>query len=503
MQLESLHLDEHAIVLGSKQPLPSHPNEMDTRSKVRATTVQHATTLDIRLQMVRFLGLRLTVSSLIAGFVALAAIVTMTFWLNLRTQAVFEQVAAARALNSEAANLRSALQAAESSQRGFLYTQNEIYLAPYDVAKTQARKQLKLLQSGLSEYPGLLAARDKLSVVVEKKIAEIDGTILLQQQGKKSEALGIVQTNQGKALMDEANIYLNGIVRAADKRVLDNVAEQRRNAAQLQLVSFLSALAILAVVGIVANLVLNYTRNLRAAQDEVVSLNAGLEDRVRQRTDDLANANEQLRNARDRAEALLIEVNHRVANSLTMVSTLVRLQAKSVTDKAAKDALDETRDRINAVALVHRKLYASGDSRFVQLDDYLAGLISDVQSSVHNQQLGISIRSSIAQIKMPIDLSINLGVILNEWVSNAVKYAYPIAKGEIRVELKIVDQDRAQLIVADDGAGIDNGQKALGTGFGTKIVSAMATNLTADMEYKSGNPGTIAVLTFPLKKFET
>jgi two-component sensor histidine kinase/CHASE3 domain sensor protein len=448
--------------------------------------------------MARFLALRLTVSSLIAGFIALAAIVAMTFWLNVRTQAVFEEVAAARALNSEAVALRSALQTAESSQRGFLYTQNEIYLAPFDVAKTQARNQLQLLQSGLSDYPGLLAARDKLSEVVEKKIAEMDSSILLQQRGKKNEALDLVLTNQGKALMDEANVYLSGIVRAADKRVLDSVAEQQANASQLQLVSILSALAILAVVGIVTNLVLNYTRGLKAAQQEVVSLNSSLEGRVRQRTDDLANANEQLRNARDRAEVLLTEVNHRVANSLTMVSTLVRMQAKSATDKAAKEALEEVRDRINAVALVHRKLYATGDARFVLLDEYLAGLISDVQSSVHNRQTGISIKSNIAQIKMPIDQSINLGVILNEWVSNAAKYAYPTANGEIRIELKIVEHDRAQLSVSDDGVGFADGQKALGTGFGTKIVSAMATSLAATMEYIPGHPGTIAVLTFPL-----
>jgi two-component sensor histidine kinase/CHASE3 domain sensor protein len=458
--------------------------------------------LDIRPAMVRFLALRLTISSLVTGFVALAAIVTMTFWLNVRTQAVFEQIVAARAVNSEAVSLRSALQAAESSQRGFLYTQNEIYLAPFDVAKSQARKQLQLLQSGLSEYPGLLAARDKLSEVVEKKIAEMDSSILLQQQGKKDEALGFVQTNQGKALMDEANVYLSGIVRAADKRVLDNVAEQRKNAAELQLVSILSALAILAVVGIVGNLVMNYTRNLKAAQQEVISLNTGLEDRVRRRTDDLAHANEQLRNERDRAEVLLSEVNHRVANSLTMVSTLVRMKSKSVTDKAAKEALDETRDRINAVALVHRKLYTTGDARFVQLDDYLAGLISDVQSSMQNQQSGISIKSDFAQIKMPIDLSINLGVILNEWVSNAVKYAYPDAKGEIRVQLKVIEQDKAKLTVADYGVGFETGQKARGSGFGTKIVNAMAMSLTADVEFKSGNPGTIATLSFPLKKFE-
>jgi two-component sensor histidine kinase/CHASE3 domain sensor protein len=451
--------------------------------------------------MVKFLALRLTISSLIAGFVALVAIVAMTFWLNVRTQVVFEEVAAARALNTEAVGLRSALQTAESSQRGFLYTQNEIYLAPFDVAKSQARKQLQLLQSGLSEYPALLAARDKLSEVVKKKIAEMDKSILLQQQGKKNDALDLVLTNQGKALMDEANVYLSGIVRAADKRVLDSVAEQQANASQLQLVSILSALTILAVVGIVTNLVLNYTRGLKAAQEEVVSLNSGLEERVLQRTNDLANTNEQLRNEKDRAEVLLTEVNHRVANSLTMVSTLVRMQAKSATDKAAKDALEEVRDRINAVALVHRKLYATGDARFVLLDDYLAGLISDVQSSIHNRQLGISIKSNIAQIKMPIDQSINLGVILNEWVSNAVKYAYPTATGEIRIELKVVEQDKAQLIVSDDGVGFSEGQKALGTGFGTKIVNAMAISMAAEVAYKRNNPGTIAVLTFPLKTY--
>ena len=487
-------------MLRSMEPLASYSIEMGAKLVVNEPKTQHAPPLEIKLLMVQFLAIRLTVLSLIAGFVALAAIVTMTFWLNVRTQAVFEEVAAARALNSEAAGLRSALQAAESSQRSFLYTQNEIYLAPFDVAKAQARKQLHLLQSGLSEYPALLAARDKLSEVVEKKIVEMDSSILLQQEGKKNDALNLVLTNQGKALMDEANVYLSGIVRAADKRVLDSVAEQQANASQLQFVSILSAMAILAVVGIVTNLVLNYTRGLKSAQQEVISLNSGLEERIQQRTIDLANINEQLRNEKDRAEVLLTEVNHRVSNSLAMVSTLVRMQANSATDKLAKDALEQVRNRIYAVALVHRKLYTTGDARFVLLDDYLAGLISDVQSSVHNQQLGISIKSNIAEIKMPIDLSINLGVILNEWVSNAVKYAYPTTTGEIRIELKVVEEDKAQLIVSDDGVGFDNGQKPQGTGFGTKIVNAMVISLAAATEYKSGHPGTIAVLTFPLKK---
>ncbi len=452
--------------------------------------------------MAQFIGLRQTISALIVGFVALGAIVAMTFWLNVQTQTALARVEAARALNSEAVGLRSLMQTAESSQRGYLYTQNEIYLSPYEVAKSQARKQLALLQSGLSDYPPLLPASTKLGEVVEKKFAEIDSTLLLQQQGKANEALSLVQTNQGKALMDEANVYLSGIIRAADKRLIDSVAEQEANAAHLRLVSVLSALAILIVVAIVANLLINHDRSMTAARDEVTALNAGLEERVRQRTDDLATANEQLRSERDRAAALLTEVNHRVANSLTMVSTLVKMQAKSVTDKAAKNALDETRDRINAVALVHRKLYTSGDARFVLLDDYLPGLLADVQSSINNQQLGLSIKSNIAPIEMPVDLSISLGVILNEWVSNAVKYAYPSEKGEIGVELKLLEPGIAQLTVSDSGVGIDKGQKALGTGFGTKIVNAMAVSLAAQIKHVANNPGTRAILTFPLNQFQ-
>lgn len=449
--------------------------------------------------MVRFLALKLTISSLVVGFLALAAIVAMTFWLNVRTQAVFERVATARALESEAVSLRSALQSGEASQRGYLYTQNEIYLAPYEVAKTQARKQLALLQSGLSDYPSLEGVGVRLDETVSKKIAEMDNTILLQRQGKQGQALEAVQTNYGKAMMDEANVYLTGIARAANQRVLDNVAEQQQNAVLLRLVSILSALAILAVVGIVTIFVLNYTRNLNAAQQEVSILNKGLEERVKMRTNELAVASEQLRSERDRAEALLVEVNHRVANSLAMVSTLIKMQGKLVDDKAAKIALEEARDRINAVALVHRKLYASGDGRYVLLDDYLASLISDIRTSVQSHQSDIVILSEIASIQMPIDRSINLGVILNEWVTNAVKYAYPSAKGEIRIELREVEQNKAQLIVSDDGVGFDSTKKVQGTGFGSKITGAMAISLGADVEFKPGNPGMTAVLTFPFE----
>ena len=450
--------------------------------------------------MAQFLGFRLTISSLIFGFIALAVIVAMTFWLNVRTEAVFQNVVTARTLDAEAVEVRSALEAAESSQRGYLYTQNEIYLAPLDVAKSQALKQLNLLRSGLTEYPDMTVVGAKLTEVAEKKIAEIDRTVLLLQQGNKAEAFDLFQTNQGKALMDEANVYINGIARQADQRIIDNVAEQRSNASELQIVSILSALAILAVVAIVTYLFMNHSRSLNTAQREVTALNAELELRVQRRTDDLASANAQLSHERDRAEALLDEVNHRVANSLTMVSSLVKMQARNMRDAKAKNALEETRDRIHAVALVHRKLYTSGDARYVLLDDYLGGLVSNLQSSIQDQKLGISLQCHLAHMKMPVDRSVDLGVIVNEWVSNAVKYAYPNAKGEVRIDLATIDDNTAQLTVADSGVGFDCRKESLGTGFGTKIVGAMATSLSGIIRYRSGSPGTVASITFPFSK---
>lgn len=451
--------------------------------------------------MIRVLRLRVTLLPILVGFLALAAIVAMAFWLNARTQTLFADVVTLRTLRSEAVDLRSALQTAESSQRGYLYTQNEVYLAPFEVAQTQALRQLKLLQAGLSYFPNFQGASQKLRDVVAQKTVELNQTVGLQRSGRDADALALVKTNQGKALMDEANVYLSGIVRAVDQRLIDRVAEQQKTAADLRLVSVLSALIILVVVGLVTFFVLNETRQLLAAQQEVTALNAGLEDRVRERTDDLGHANEQLQAAKDRTEALLSEVNHRVANSLMMVSSLVKMQANSIANTAAKNALAETRDRIYAISLVHRELYTTGDVRFVLLDAYLGGLLSHLQTSIHDEQLGITLNSHIAPIKMAIDQSISLGVVLNEWVSNALKYAYPDGKGEIRIELKMIAENKAELTVSDGGIGFDIVKKPQGTGFGTKIVGAMAISLAAEIKFEQANPGMSAKIIFPLQQF--
>lgn len=433
---------------------------------------------------------QISVLLLAIGFATLLGIVGATIWLNGRAQAHFDQVIEARDTSTSAVELRSALEAAESSQRGFLVSGNEIYLAPFDSAKSSARRHLEQLQKLLHPYPETAPMLQRLSAVIDGKIAEMDQTIVLKEDRRDEEALALLRTNRGKALMDEANVFLSGIIRTANERLTAGISEQRANAAQLRLASLLGGLVIVLVVAGVVVTVARYTREIAQARDEVRHLASGLEERVQARTADLAKA-------RDHAEVLLAEVNHRVANSLSLVASLVRLQGNALADRGAKDALDETYARILAIASVHKRLYSSADVRFVALDEYLAGLLDQLSALMRREGSGTWLRYDLAPLKLATDGSVNLGVVVSEWVTNAFKYAYPETSGEVRVRLAALPDGRAELVVEDDGVGRQGGA-VKGTGVGTRLVTAMAGTLKAEIDYPARQPGMAARLVFPL-----
>lgn len=216
----------------------------------------------------------------------------------------------------------------------------------------------------------------------------------------------------------------------------------------------------------------------------------------------LRSANEaieaELRASNARLEALLGEVNHRVSNSLQLVSAFVHMQASMVADAAAQGALMETQQRIQAIAQVHRRLYSSGDVEFVAMDDYLHTLVAELQQTWSTPQAPRTLRLVAEPIRLKTDRAVSLGVIVNELVSNACKYAYaPNTGGEVRVLLGADGDNGFRLAVEDDGEGLPTDGTIKGTGLGTKLVRAMASSLQAKIDYNSSPSGLKAVVSAP------
>lgn len=201
-----------------------------------------------------------------------------------------------------------------------------------------------------------------------------------------------------------------------------------------------------------------------------------------------------LRASNARLEALLHEVNHRVANSLQLVSAFIHMQARALADPAAKAALADTQARITAIAQVHKRLYTSDDVAGVAMDDYLAALVAELEKTWSTPESPRALRLAAAPLRLATDRAVSLGVIVNELVSNACKYAYaPGQAGEIRIALGR-DNGHFQLSVEDDGRGMLADATPTGTGVGTKLIGAMAASLGATLAYDGGYAGVRATL---------
>jgi two-component sensor histidine kinase len=186
------------------------------------------------------------------------------------------------------------------------------------------------------------------------------------------------------------------------------------------------------------------------------------------------------------------EVDHRVQNSLQLVSAFLAMQSRAAGPGEVADQLTEAQARLSAVALVHRRLYRDDQIGSVDLSRYLEELADDMKASIGGEW-GSRMHTDLAPVLIPTDRAVAVGLVMTELVINATKYAYDGGVGPIAITLE-QHRNRLRLIVADEGRG-KTGDKA---GFGSRMMGAMVGKLEGEIAFTDNAPGLRAILTAPI-----
>jgi PAS domain S-box-containing protein len=191
-------------------------------------------------------------------------------------------------------------------------------------------------------------------------------------------------------------------------------------------------------------------------------------------------------------EVLLKEIHHRVKNNLQVISSLLKLQSEYIQDSAALQVFRESCNRIQSMALVHEKLYQSADLSQIDFKEYARSLTDLILRSYREKIDSVTLRTQIDDVFLSIDLAAPLGLIINELVSNCLKYAFPNHdRGRVDVTLRSAGQPRSYLLtVSDDGIGLPCGFDPHNTStLGMQLVSMLTEQIAGSLELRS-NPGT-------------
>ena len=216
---------------------------------------------------------------------------------------------------------------------------------------------------------------------------------------------------------------------------------------------------------------------------------------------DRRKAEAELRSMIQRQETLMQELKHRVKNNLNIVSSLLRLELPNITDPGAIKVLADAESRIRSIAMIYERLYLAPSLSGVELGAYIQELSKSIMDIYTDHDDRIRLRMELANVELSTERAVPLGLILNELITNVLKYAYP---GDSRGELRILltnDSGSIRLSVEDDGVGLPTGFSPSTTdSMGTQLVVMLSQQIGARVEYSrsAGDVGTRATLDLTL-----
>lgn len=201
--------------------------------------------------------------------------------------------------------------------------------------------------------------------------------------------------------------------------------------------------------------------------------------------------------ALERHQVLLKEMNHRVKNSLSMVASMLNLQARDNASPELADHLSAAANRIAAIGKLHDQLSFGSDIELMDIGQYVAAICKDLDENVARCEI---VTDVVGGIFVATDRGISIALIVNELITNAAKYAYKNeAGGKIRIKVGLNNPETFSISVRDEGAGLAPNFDLLKTkGLGMRIVKAFVNQLNAHIVVRSHDPGTEFVISIPL-----
>ena len=477
---------------------------------------------------------RSTIMLLVAGIIALLGIVGTSLWLVHKVQDYFTGYIEMGEVRAAAVDLLSTLKDLETGQRGFVITGDPAFRDPYDAALKALAERQRTLAEKTASFPEYARHMPEINKLVAAKLVELAETVTAVEEGRRADAATQVKNDRGRVLMDQLRTQLGGITADADHRLEDSIADTLWSAGALQWTTVVGAIAIIAVLGGAIVVIAQYTRDIIAARREVEMLNATLEKRVDERTEELIRANQEVQRF---AYIVTHDLRAPLVNIMGFTSelqaSLAAIQAYVLADgtapsegdilearRAASEDLPEAIDFIRSSTkkmdgLINAILKISRDGRReLKVERVDLKALVEAGASAVGHQVGESDGVVVVDEALPTVISdrLSLEQVFGNLFDNAIKYGSP--GRPLRISVSARNIGRAGFIIefSDNGRGIaaedherifelfrrSGAQDRPGEGIGLAHVRSLMRNLGGDIVVRSElGQGTTFVLRLP------
>jgi two-component sensor histidine kinase/CHASE3 domain sensor protein len=413
-------------------------------------------------------------------------------------------------VQQELSNWLSAAQDLETGQRGYLLTHDTEYLEPYNDARKSIGRihtDLVKLVSGNAHQSATIEAVGK---TLQRRLAVIDKSIAdLKDRG---DSVGAAAGNgPGQVLMESFREQISA-AKYEQQNLFKHRLEQFRSRSFWLLVAMLATL--LASAGLAMIALIRERQRVAALELTALTLtttNRSLEAHVEARTEELAIERDRAEAERERAEALLRDVTHRIGNTLALVVGFINLHIRHTTDPVALKTLAGARDRIHAIASAQRRINVVSDLELVRIDTLMQSVMDDVVAATAEDRIDLAV--DVQAFLVPAQVATSLCVLTQEFVVNSLKHAFnDLPDGKVSVRLRKQNDGVAELVVEDNGCGMSEGaevepsETGSDEGLGTKIANLLTRQFSGNISYaavcrdevRPGTRVTVLLMDLPL-----